>query len=308
MDTPQEVINELSPIAEWLLGHGVRILIIITLAVVVYRLFCLGANRVKRHVQARDGEEGSALDKRADTLFGVLTNAGLAVIATAATLMVLQELDIEIGPLLASVGIAGLALGLGAQTLVADVISGLFVLLENQYRVGDSIEVNSIIGTVEQMTLRVTSIRDVEGVLHYVPNGEIRTVANRSRDWSRAIVDVGIAYEVDVGRAMATLEDIVAEMIDDPAVQPLILEEPQVIGIEGLEDWQVRLRVMVRTLPGQHFEVQRYLRRRIRRVFYERGLELASPRQEIIIKQQGNGDGQDGNRAAEPIASDEGAL
>lgn len=286
MDSPQELFNGITPFVDWLLVHGVRIVIIVVLATLIYRLFYLAARRVKRHVQARDGEEGSSLDKRADTLFHVITNAGLAVVATAATLMVLQELEIEIAPLLASVGIVGLALGLGAQTLVGDVISGLFVLLENQYRVGDAIEVNGVIGTVEQMTLRVTSVRDVEGVLHYVPNGEIRMVANRSRDWSRAIVDVGIAYDVDVAAAMAALEEIVAEMLDDPTVSMLVVDEPQVMGVEGLEDWQVRLRLMAKTLPGQQFEVQRYLRRRIRRVFLEKGLELASPRQEIVIRSQ----------------------
>lgn len=284
MDSPQDVIDEISPMIAWLLSHGLRILLIIILAIIVYRLFYLGAERVKRRVQARDGVEDSAFDKRAKTLFDVITSAGLVVVVTAAVMMILQELGIQIGPVLASVGIVGLALGLGAQTLVGDVISGLFLLLEDQYRVGDAIEVNGTIGTVEQMTLRVTSVRDVEGGLHFVPNGEIRMVANRSRDWSRALVDVGIAYEVEVGRAIATLEEIIQEMIDDPAVMPLLQDEPQVVGIEGLEDWQVRLRVTVKTLPGQHLEVQRYMRRRIRRVFMERGLELASPRQEIIIR------------------------
>jgi len=297
MDTPEELINELSPVTSWLLSHGLRILLILVIATIGYRLFYTTARRVKVHVQRRDGTENSPLDKRAETLFNVITSAGLGIVITMASLMIMQELDIEIGPLLASVGILGLALGLGAQTLVGDVISGLFVLVENQYRVGDAIEVNGVVGTVEQMTLRVTSVRDVEGVLHFVPNGEIRTVSNRSRDWSRAIVDVGIAYEVEVSVAMETLEEITAQMLDDPQILPLIVEEAEVMGVEGLEDWQVRLRVMVKTLPAQQFAVERYLRRQIRRVFIEKGLALAAPRQEIVVMHQERSEGRTGGSA-----------
>jgi small conductance mechanosensitive channel len=223
------------------------------------------------------------MDMRAETLYDVTTNAAGIAVVTAASLTILQELDVEIGPLLASVGIVGLALGLGAQTLVKDVIAGFFILVENQYTVGDLVELAGLTGTVEEVTLRVTYVRDVTGVLHIIPNGEIRTVSNRSRDWSRAIVDVGITYEDDVEVALQALRDIGEELAADPAMEPLLVDQPTVTGIEGLEDWQVRLRLMVKTQPTQHLDVERYLRRRIQEEFPRRGLTLASPRQEIVV-------------------------
>jgi small conductance mechanosensitive channel len=274
---------DLAPLGRWLLEHGSRILLILVLSFVVYRLFVLIARRLKRRVQTLDEAQGSALDKRAETLFDVVTNAAAVAVVTAATLSILQELDVEIGPLLASVGIVGLALGLGAQTLVKDVIAGFFILVENQYVVGDLVELVGLVGTVEAVTLRVTHVRDVEGVLHMIPNGEIRTVSNRSRDWSRAIVDVGITYEDDVDKALATLREIGEALVADPEMQARLVDEPTVTGVEGLEDWQVRLRLMVKTKPTQHLDVERYLRQQIRETFPERGLTLASPRQEIVV-------------------------
>lgn len=276
-------VETLTPLGRWMWEHGTRIVLVLLLSIVVYRLFRLIASRLKKRVQEMDEVEGSAMDMRAETLFDVVTNAAAVAIVTAATLTILQELEVEIGPLLASVGIVGLALGLGAQTLVKDVIAGFFILVENQYIVGDLVELVGLTGTVEVVTLRVTHVRDVEGVLHIIPNGEIRTVSNRSRDWSRAIVDVGITYEDDVEKAMATLREIGENLVADEEMRPLLVDEPTVTGIEGLEDWQVRLRMMVKTQPTQHLDVQRYLRQQIRALFPERGLTLASPRQEIVV-------------------------
>lgn len=285
MDETEVIVESITPLTAWLLEHGTRILLILLVAVVGYRLFYVLARRVKEQVQRRDAIEDSAMDKRAETLFNVITSAGLTLVVTATTLTILQEVDIEIAPLLASVGIVGLALGLGAQTLVQDVISGLFILIENQYTVGETVEINGLVGTVEQMTLRVTALRDLEGVLHLIPNGEIRIVSNRARDWARAIVDVGITYEADVDLAMETLQSIGDTLVDDPDFGPLLLEAPTVTGIEGLDDWQIRLRLMVKTLPTQRFNVERHLRREIQQVFGEKGLGLASPRQEVVVLQ-----------------------
>lgn len=289
MDEAEVIVESITPLTAWLLEHGTRILLILVVAVVGYRLFYLFARRIKEQVQRRDANEGSTVDRRAETLFNVITSAGLAIVVTATTLTILQEVDVQIAPLLASVGIVGLALGLGAQTLVQDVISGLFILIENQYSVGEIVEINGLTGTVEQMTLRVTALRDIDGVLHLIPNGEIRIVSNRSRDWARAIVDVGITYEADVDLAVQTLQEIGDTLVDDPDIGPLLLEAPTVTGIEGLDDWQVRLRLMVKTLPLQRPNVERYLRREIRQVFAEKGLGLAAPRQEVVVLQPENG-------------------
>lgn len=281
--SPEQLAQDLSPLGDWLLNHGTRILIVLLVAVVGYRLFYLLAKKVKTRVQRADGVPDSTLDMRAETLFDVITNAGLAVVVTAATLTILQEVGVEIGPLLASVGIVGLALGLGAQTLVQDVISGFFLLVENQFTVNDMVEINGIAGSVEEVTLRVTSIRDLHGVLHFIPNGEIRTISNRSREWSRAVVDVGITYEDDVDLTMETLREIGEAMRNSPEVGSLVIDEPVITGVEGLEDWQVRVRFLVKTLPSRQYDVERYLRREIQRVFAERRISLASPRQEVVV-------------------------
>lgn len=272
-------------IQEWALDHGLRILVILILAVVAYRLFYVIARRLVRHMQEMDGIESSERDRRIETIFRLVANTGIVVVTTAATLTILQELEIDIGPLLASVGIVGLALGLGAQTLVKDVIGGLFIFVENTYTVGDVIEIAGIAGVVEEMTLRTTALRDLNGTLHVIPNGEIRIVSNRSRDWSRAVVEVGVTYEAHVAEAEAALEEAGRQLAADPDVGPLLLEEPAVTGIEGLEDWQIRLRILVMTRPGKQFDVERRLRAIIRAVFAERGLSLASPRQEVVLIQ-----------------------
>lgn len=275
--------EEITRVQTWLLEHGLSILVILSLSIGAYFLLGFVINKVKQRVMALDGEEGSALDKRVDTIATILHSTGLVAIGILALVTVLQELGIPIAPLLASVGVVGLALGLGAQTLVKDVISGIFILVENQYTIGDVVELSGITGTVEEMTLRATLVRDLHGTLHTIPNGEIRVVANRTRDWSRAIVDVAITYEADVDRALALLQTIGEETAVDAATAPLLLEPPQVTGIEGLEDWSVRIRLMVKTLPNQHWGVQRTLRRRIRLEFAQEGIDLAFPRQEVAI-------------------------
>ena len=198
-------------------------------------------------------------------------------------MMILTEMGVAITPVLASVGFVGLAFGLGAQTLVKDMIAGLFILIEDQYTVGDVAEIGGITGTVEHMTLRATELRDLYGTVHVIPNGEIRIVANKSRDWSRAIVDVNVTYDEDVDTAVQTLQEIGEAMAQDETMAPLLQEPAMVTGVEGLENWAVRLRIMVKTLPNAQWEVQRYLRRQIRLIFAEKGLELAFPRQDLRL-------------------------
>jgi moderate conductance mechanosensitive channel len=262
---------------------GGRILIILLLTYVA----ALALRAVSRYVvvrlQAMDGLQASDFDRRVETAADVIKRATYVVIGLVALLMILEEIGVDIRPLLASLGIVGLAIGLGAQTLFKDVISGIFILAENHYQVGDVVEIGNKTGTVERMSLRVTRVRDVHGIVHIIPNGEIRTVANRTREWSRAIVDVGVTYEDDIELAMRTLEEIGEGLVEDDTIGPLLLESPVVLGVEALEDWQVRLRIMVKTLPNQHFTVQRTLRRRIQRIFAERGISLATPRQEVVL-------------------------
>lgn len=270
-------------IIEWLSKHGIAIVGILLMSALAYWLLGIITRTVSKQIQELDEEEDSELDKRTETIFRVVRSTGIVLILSTAVLMILTEFGIPVTPVLASVGFVGLAFGLGAQTLVQDMISGLFILIENQYTVGDSIKVSGVSGTVEQMTLRATMVRDLQGTLHVVPNGEIRVVANKSRTWSRAVLNVNITYDDDVDAAMAALTEIGEAIMADPAVEPLLLETPTVTGIEGLDDWAVRLRILAKTEPGAHWAVQRALRRQIRLVFAEKGIGLAFPRQDVMI-------------------------
>ena len=284
------MIDEIAQLADpevifgWLTTTGLNILIVIVLSVVGYWLLTVATRHLTRHMQQLDDEESSHFDLRIETIRRLVNTTALVIIIVVASLTILSELGINIGPLLASVGVASLALGLGAQSLVKDTISGFFIIVEGQYQVGDAVEIGGVAGSVEDLTLRVTQIRDGQGYLHFVPNGEIRVVTNRTRDWSRAIVDIGIAYEDDVALAVRTLDEIGELAAADPEIGPLLLEAPTVTGIEGLDDWQVRLRVIVKTAPNKHWIVQRYYRRQVWLLFPEKGLTLPSPRQEVILK------------------------
>ncbi len=271
----------------WLRSHGVTILIIILVSVAAYYLLGITTKTLSNRIQAMDDVEDSELDRRTKTIFRVIHSTGVVVIVSTAIMMILTELGVAITPVLASVGFVGLAFGLGAQTLVKDMIAGLFILIEDQYTVGDVAEIGGITGTVEHMTLRATEIRDMYGTVHIIPNGEIRIVANKSRDWSRAIVDVAITYDDDVDTAVKTLQEIGQMAMDDKMIGLLLQETPVVTGVEGLEDWSVRLRIMVKTLPNGQWEVQRFLRRQIRLVFEENDIDLAFPRQDVMIRNIG---------------------
>jgi small conductance mechanosensitive channel len=268
-------------LGRWFVSSGLQILLILILAAVAARLLSVGTRYLTNRIKRLDDVDGSDLDKRTDTIFNVVHNAGLAIILITTTLMVLDELSIDITPMLASVGIVGLALGLGAQTLVKDIIGGIFILMEGQYRVGDVVELQGKTGVVEDLTLRVTSVRDFQGDLHMIPNGDIRLVTNKGRDWSRAIVDVSIAYEEDIERAITTLDEIGRRAAEDSEVGRVFLEQPTVTGVEGIEDGQIRLRLIVKTVANEQWGVQRFLRRRIQEVFGQEGIKLAMPRREV---------------------------
>jgi small-conductance mechanosensitive channel len=272
--------------ADWLTSKGLSIAIIILLSIGAYLLLTFVTRKLTRRMQQLDDEEDSQFDMRIETMHRLVNTTATVIIITVALLIVLSEAGINVGPLLASVGVASLAFGLGAQSLVKDAIAGFFIIAEGQYQVGDVIELGGVAGTVEDLTLRTTQVRDLQGYLHFVPNGEIRIVTNRSRDWSRALIDVGIAYDDDVALAEKTLKEIADRAREDPVIGPVLLEEPTMTGIEGLEDWQVRLRVMVKTLPNEQWGVQRFYRQQIKQLFPERGLTLPSPRQEVVLIQE----------------------
>lgn len=268
-------------IVQWLATTGLQIIIIIALAVVAYIFLSIASRFISRRIQQLDDVEGSDLDKRAETVRRLVKTSGIVLIIGITLLMILDRLGIDIRPILASVGIVSLALGLGAQTLVKDLIGGFFIIFEGQFHLGDVIEFDGVVGTVEDLTLRATRLRDADGTIHIVPNGELRIVSNRTRGWSRAFVDVTIPYDQEVGQAYQSLEEVKENAQKDDSIAPLLLDELAITGIEGLDDWGVRLRIAGKTRPNKQWEVQRYLRHQVLETLAARKISVAQPWREL---------------------------
>ncbi|WP_061964117.1 mechanosensitive ion channel family protein [Demequina aurantiaca] len=220
--------------------------------------------------------------QRAHTIRTVLNSAVTVVAIVIVAVSLLTVLGIPVGPLLASAGVAGVALGFGAQSLVKDVLSGIFMLLEDQYGVGDIVDVGEAIGTVEEVGLRSTRLRSIDGTVWYVPNGEIRRVGNMTRLWSRVMIEVRFSYDTDIDSARQAMLDAVASARSDEEIDQSILSEPEVPGIESFEFNAFMLRLMVQVNPATQWDVQRAIRRQMRAIFARRGLRLAVPDQAMI--------------------------
>ncbi len=266
----------------WLRTGGLRLVIIAGGSLLLVRLLRLGADRVVRAVVeggAGAGKVGER-EKRALTLAHIVRAVGATAIVIIATMMALRELGLDITPIIAGAGVVGLAVGFGAQSLIKDVIAGFFIILEGQFAVGDIIKTGEISGQVERLNLRVTVLRDPNsGAAHFIPNSELKVVSNLTKEWSRVALNVGVTYREDIDRVVGVLERIGQELAADAQVKALILEPPEVLGIEALGESQVTLQMMVKTLPQKQWEVARELRRRIKAAFDKEGIEIPYPHQ-----------------------------
>jgi small-conductance mechanosensitive channel len=215
--------------------------------------------------------------QRAKTLGSVLRSIASVVIMGTALFSVLGQLGLNLTPVLASATVIGMAVGFGAQNIVKDLLAGLFMLLEDQYGVGDVIDVGSAKGTVEAVTLRVTRMRDVNGVVWYVPNGEIKKVGNESQNWGRAVLDIPVDINEDTGKVSEILKSTADELAGDSAWEEIVLEEPSVWGVQALAGDAVIIRVVLKTAPGRQADVARELRERVKKAFDEAGVSVATP-------------------------------
>lgn len=260
---------------------GARVLVILAVAFAISRALRIAAGRAARLAEKEEGPLGERA-KRVRTLLGFLRRAASVLIYAIALTMVLRALGVSITPILAGAGVAGVAVGFGAQGLIRDLISGLFILAEDQFRVGDVIKTAGVAGQVERVTLRVTQVRDLEGVVHTIPNGEIKVVSNLTKGFSRVSLDVGVGYQEDLDRAIKLLDAVGRELADDPQFGPLILEPPVVLGVEDLAESQVTLRLLAKTLPLRQWDVARELRRRIKLAFDREGIQMPYPRHVLL--------------------------
>ena len=295
--------STLSNVANWFLAKPLTILLILLIAVLVRWLLHRVISRLAK--QAAEGSVPGVLQhgpaawlestpllserrrQRAETMASVLRSITTGVVFTIAAVMVLGQLDIVITPLLASAGIAGVALGFGAQSLVKDFLSGIFMILEDQYGVGDVIDSGEASGTVEAVGLRVTRLRDVNGTVWYVPNGQINRVGNMSQGWARAVIDVGVGYGEDIAAVRDLLGATANEMYADPAWTELILEPPEVWGVQDLGADSVVVRVVVKTAPLQQWSISRELRQRIKAALDAAGVEIPFPQRTVWIRTPG---------------------
>lgn len=226
-------------------------------------------------------EQEERAEQRIRTLGALLRHTVGVVILVVAGIMVLGELGVNIGPLLAGAGVAGIALAFGAQALVRDYLTGIFMLVEDQYGVGDIVDIGEASGVVERVTLRLTVVRDVEGTLWYVPNGEIRRVGNKSYEWARAVLDIGVAYDADVAAASKVIQEVADGLWREAAPGAVIIEEPEIWGVEDLGPHAVSIRLAVKTLPGQQWAVGRALRARIKEALHAAGIAIPFPQQTV---------------------------
>lgn len=263
-----------------------RVLLVLIVAWVALKLIRAAMLRLEEHLLARgqsEGEESTETTKRAETLARLLRQGMVILVWVMAILMVLRELGVNIAPILASAGIVGLAIGFGAQNLVRDVISGFFILLENQVRVGDVAIVNGTGGLVEKIGFRTIVLRDLSGIVHVFPNGGVNTLANLTREWSAYVFDIGVAYKEDADRVIEIMREVGAELRKDPKFGPLMISDIEIFGVDAFADSAVIIKGRLKTRPIRQWDVGREYRRRLKQTFDREGIEIPFPHRSIYF-------------------------
>jgi small-conductance mechanosensitive channel len=271
-------------LSQWLTESGARILLLILLAFAASRFASAVIRNAEHEISEGDDVDTFERRKRLRTVGATLNRFFAILIWSAALLMVLRELDVDITPVLTGAGIIGLAVGFGAQSLVKDIISGLFLIAEDQVRLGDAVEVNGIGGSVEEINLRTIILRDVEGTVHTIANGEIRTLANRSKDFSYHVIDIPVGYDDDTDRVVQVVRDVGTALMAEPAFARNILAPLEVLGVDAFKATEVTLRFRIKTAPMKQWEVGRELRRRIMKSFEANGMTIPAPQMTVTIK------------------------
>lgn len=272
-------------LVEWAMSSGIRVALV---GIGMLLLLAVTRQVLKRLRSLYEGALPSpAQRRRADTLTHVLRDVARVFIVAVGTMMVLSEIGIDLKPLLAAAGLGGLAIGFGAQSLVKDVISGFFILLEDSIAVGDVVEIAGVSGVVEEVKLRTITLRDVSGGVHIVPNGIVDRVKNMTKDYSYYVFDIGVAYREDVDHVMAVLVDIAEELRADSSYAANILEPLEMLGVDRFDDSAVVIRCRIKTPPGQQWRIGREMNRRIKKTFDAKGIEIPFPHRTLYWGQPG---------------------
>jgi small-conductance mechanosensitive channel len=272
-------------VVAWLIDHGIRILIILVVGAILW--FALNkflppvVRRTVGRTKYKESKEG--LEKRTSTLLAIFKGMGRVLIVIVVIMMVLDEVGVPIAPVLAGFGIAGIAIGFGAQYLIRDLIAGIFIIMENQYRVGDVARVADITGLVEYITLRKTVLRDLDGIVHHVPNGEIRTASNYTRHFARVNLDISVAYGTDLDHAISVINRVGQELAKDEEWRKVIKSPPQVLRVNKLGDSGIDIKILGDVKPMEQWAVTGQLRLRIKKAFDDEGIEIPWPHTKVYF-------------------------
>lgn len=279
----------------WLLTSGVKIVILVIGALILNKVINGFIDKAVRIAVRPDGiSSKEAEEKRENTLIQIFTTTANISLLTITGLMVLQEFGVEIAPILAAAGIVGLAFGFGGQYLIRDIISGLFIILENQYRIGDVVSFDNASGTVQEISLRKTTLRDLDGTVHHIPHGEIKKVSNFSKDFSRINLDMGVGYNSNLEHTISVINRVGNELANDPLWKDSIIAAPQFLRVNDFADSAIMLKILGETLPSKQWEITGELRKRLKVAFDKEGIEIPFP-QMVIHQTKEPGKGTDKN-------------
>jgi small-conductance mechanosensitive channel len=312
--------DSLARFVDWVVAKPLKVALIFLLAYLVNRLLRRGIRKTidrlvrereertrQRHEQeVEDGRfaslraramakaqllavQAERSQQRTEALGTVLRSLASLVVYGMAAIIALGEFGVSLGPLVAGAGVVGVALGFGAQSLVRDFLSGIFMLVEDQYGVGDVIDVGDATGVVEEVNLRTTRLRDVNGTVWFFPNGEIRRVGNKSQQWARTVLDIDVSYDTDLGRAAEVIKAVADSVWHDQLENATVLEEPELWGVEAFRDSSVALRLVVKVEPGEQWTTAREIRKRLKRAFDEAGIEIPFPQRTVWMREPAPG-------------------
>ena len=274
---------EFENIWETLIRIGIVLVILIVLIVIIKVV----SKKLRTYAANKISDEKIDIRKRTYTINSVVSNALIVTSVVIALLIIAGELNIQVTPILASAGVLGIVIGFGAQSLIRDLINGLFILFEQQYQVDDIVTIGEHSGVVERVSLRTTVLRDLEGIVHYIPNGEIKTVGNRTQGWARALIDVGVHYSEKTDKVVAVLEEVFDDLLKDKKYRKCIIERPTILGnggVDDLADSAVMFKIICKVVPPNQWDIARQLRKRIKDKFDEKGIEIPFPCNNIYMR------------------------
>ncbi len=269
------------------LNNWIDIVIIAGAFVVFVIIVSIIRRRLGRFFERKIPEDRMLVRKRTLTFNSVISNLVIIVAFIAAAMIIADQMGISVTPLLAGAGVAGIVVGFGAQSLIKDLVNGVFILFEQWYQVGDIVTIGGTTGSVERFNLRTTVIRDIEGTVHYIPNGEITVLGNRTHLWSRAVLEVGVHYDEDIDRVVEVLEEIFDEIMIDKKYKKMILERPSILGDDGISelgDSAIIFKLICKVKPGEQWNIGRQLRKRIKNKFDKAGIEIPYPCTNVYMR------------------------